>query len=120
MNSYERIVIADCLFSSEFEIGDLIIKQDDKGYLFFIILEGEALVWKEIDGVKIDLMTLKKGDYCGELALLFDQPRAANVTATSPLKTICLDIQNFKMVLGPVEEILKRNMKNYELYMKKQ
>jgi cAMP-dependent protein kinase regulator len=51
--------------------------------------------------------------------LLFDQPRAATIKTKKTSKTVYLDRKSFKMLLGPVEEILKRNTSIYEEYMKK-
>lgn len=55
----------------------------------------------------------KPGDYFGEVALLRDMPRAANVVATSELTVAKIDRQAFMRLLGPLEEILKRNMLAY-------
>lgn len=57
--------------------------------------------------------------YFGELALLKGEPRAANIVANSPLKLISLDRNSFKRLLGPIEEILKRNSEQYTKYVRK-
>ena len=40
--------------------------------------------------------------------------RAANVIATSDVKCLSLECDTFKRLLGPLDDILKRNMDKYE------
>ena len=57
------------------------------------------------------------GDYFGERALIKNEPRAANVIAKSPTCTVVsMDRHSFKRLLGPLEELLKRNMELYEKF----
>ena len=58
----------------------------------------------------------KEGDYFGELALLKNAPRAANVIAKTQLKVAMIERESFMRLLGPLEEILKRNMEHYANY----
>ena len=58
-------------------------------------------------------MRYKRGDYFGELALLNDKPRAANVVAQGRLTVVTLDRSSFVRLLGPCDEILKRNTSHY-------
>jgi cAMP-dependent protein kinase regulator len=44
------------------------------------------------------------------LALLKNEPRAANVIAKSKVKVAKIDRDSFKRLLGPLDEILMRNM----------
>ena len=63
-------------------------------------------------------MKYQPGDYFGELALLKDEPRAANVFAKNDIKCIYLDRKSFKRLLGPLNKILKRNMASYMNFVK--
>ena len=83
--------------------------------MFYILLEGEAVA--TLDDSK-PVMTYKQGDYFGELALLRGEPRAANVIATSDCKLIYLDRKSFSRLLGPLDQILKRNISNYMNFVK--
>jgi cAMP-dependent protein kinase regulator len=58
----------------------------------------------------------KEGDYFGERALLKNEPRAANIIAESKLQVVLLDRKSFRRLLGPIDQILMRNMENYSKY----
>lgn len=49
-----------------------------------------------------------------QVALIFAQPRGATVKAVGQLQLLSLDRRTFKRVMGPMETILKRNMKAYK------
>lgn len=63
-------------------------------------------------------MQLKENDYFGELALLNDNPRAANIKVTSDEVIVAsIDRASFKRLLGPLEIILERNAERYKSYV---
>lgn len=106
--------IADALEEVEYNEKDvMVIKQGDPGDSFYIILSGSARV--ERDGINVG--TLNPGDYFGELALLKRQPRAASIIVKDePLKCLRLGEVDFVRLLGPLEELLKRNEDQYNQY----
>ena len=117
MDTYERSKLADCIKEKKISKGEVIIKQGDQGNNFYILVEGHAeatLNSNPDEGV----MEYQPGDYFGELALLRNEPRAANVIARAECKVITLDRKSFKRLLGPLDQILKRNISNYQNYMK--
>ena len=67
---------------------------------FYMILEGEVEVTKNINNNEVRLLkTLLPGDFFGEMALIHNAPRAATVTAKSALTTLELDKAAFDRVL---------------------
>ncbi|KAF8354398.1 kin-2 [Pristionchus pacificus] len=120
LDKWERANVADALERCDFEPGTHIVEQGQPGDEFFIILEGEANVLQKRsdDAAFENVGHLGPSDYFGEIALLLDRPRAATVVAKSPLKCVKLDRNRFERVMGPVREILKRDVSNYNSYVK--
>ena len=118
MDHYERSKLADAVKEMKVQAQEKIINQGDQGDIFYILVEGEAKATLN-ENPDQSVMNYKLGDYFGELALLRNEPRAANVIAESNCKLICLDRKSFKRLLGPLDKILQRNITNYQNYMKK-
>ncbi|KAI9219350.1 camp-dependent protein kinase regulatory subunit [Blastocladiella britannica] len=115
LEPYERHKIADALESVAYNDGELVIKQGDVGENFYIIESGEADVVKvDENGVEHMFRPLHKGNYFGELALLSDKPRVATIRAKGKLKCATLGKKAFTRLLGPLTDIMQRNVQNYE------
>jgi signal transduction histidine kinase len=91
---------------------------------FYMILEGEVIVTKNINqGEERLLKTLRPGDFFGEMGLIHNAPRAATVTAKSDLVALELDKEAFDNVLkqsssvsmAMVREISNRLRENDEM-----
>lgn len=119
IDPYELSQICDALKSIKVKKDDFIIKQNDDGDDFYILEEGEAYVTKKVSSNKDPeyVMDYKKGDYFGELALIKNEPRAASVIAKTDCTLISLERKAFKRLLGPIEEILKRNSSSYKKFI---
>jgi len=61
-------------------------------------------------------MEYRVGDYFGERSLIKDEPRAANVVAQSDCLLVSMDRHSVKRLLGPLEDLLRRNFEIYEKY----
>lgn len=83
MDSYERAKIADSIKESDFSEGERIIAQGEEGNHIYFIISGEAYATKVMEAGQeaVEVKQYQAGDYFGELALLFDQQRAASVYA---------------------------------------
>lgn len=119
LNKYERLTVADALRPCSFEDGDVIVRQGDPGDEFFIVEKGNVTVrrWFQQPSDEREVLHLGPGQYFGEIALLTSKPRAATCIAHGKVKCVKLDRQAFIRVLGPCEEILRRNMVVYEKYV---
>ncbi len=121
IDPYELGQICDALKTQIFKKGEYIIKQGDKGDVFYILEEGSAHAEKVFEEGKPaeKVKDYKSGGYFGELALLKGEPRAASIVADTNCKCLSLERMAFKRLLGPLENILQRNSENYIKYMKK-
>jgi cAMP-dependent protein kinase regulator len=113
---YEIQTVADALVQEIWQDGETIVQQNEQGHAFYIVAEGIVTVIKD----DTEVAKLGRGDYFGEMALMFDQPRAATVKAKGEVKTIRLDRQSFKRLLGSCDDVLKRNLVVYNMIISKQ
>ncbi|KAG5180035.1 putative cGMP-dependent protein kinase [Tribonema minus] len=107
--------LADALESVTFEEGQYIIRQGEQGDTFYLIEEGavQCTQWRSAtDTTEAPLLTLSPGDYFGEMALMLEEPRAANCIAKDrPVRCLMLDRAKFFALLGPLQTVLQNNMR---------
>ena len=110
----ERLTIADSMQAVNFVAGEKVISQGEKGDNFYIVRSGQCKCTVNSGNEEIEVLLVDEGGYFGEIALLTDQPRKANVYAVSDVKLLSTDRATFKRVMGPLNDILSRNMEQYK------
>ena len=103
---------ASALTRVDFEEGDIIVKKGETGEVFYIIEQGVVRV-HDIgigDSYSVD-QTLNAGDSFGERALLTGEPRAANCTALTDVRTLAMDRATFESHIGELHELIERTAK---------
>jgi putative ABC transport system ATP-binding protein len=83
----------------EYAAGDPIVNQGDEGNEFFMITDGRVDITRTDAGESRSITQLESGSYFGEVALIKDQPRNANVIAIEPTTCYVLDRQEFRAVV---------------------
>lgn len=91
----------------EFESGDKIVKEGDMSNVgFYLILDGQV----EVKQGEKTLSKLGSGQFFGEMAVLDEKPRSADVVATMDTKCLLLTTWDFKALLksypGMAEKII--------------
>ena len=93
--------ISDALQKVAFSAGARIITEGEQGDDFFIIESGEVkCTHAKPGGGEQHLLTLKRGDYFGEMALMLDEPRHANVVATADVQCFRISRHDFVRLFG--------------------
>lgn len=92
-NEVEEI-LADCVVAT-YESDDYIIKQGDTSTDICVLLSGEAKVTVEKDGISKEITTLSKGDLFGELVLINEVERTANIVAVETCDVLVLSYETF-------------------------
>jgi len=71
----ELNILVDAMHEKETKVGDIIIKENDDGNDLYVVEEGNFECFKAIDNKEELIKTYQKGEYFGELALLYNTPR---------------------------------------------
>lgn len=100
--------IAKQFQSVAFTSGDTIITEGSRGRSFFLIATGEATVLKGSGVSQRELQRLGPGDGFGEMALVADEPRSATVRAASDMELLCLDREQFTVLMDEDERFAQR------------
>jgi cAMP-dependent protein kinase regulator len=123
----QKTVVAKAMKQVEFNPGDDVIIQGQPGDSLFFVESGKLECFKMIDEAKVFLKHYSANEAFGELALLYNVPRAASIQAVE--KSICWELDretfthivknaaiarrnHFESVLSRVE--LLSGMDNYE------
>ena len=76
------------------------IRQGDEPDRFYIVADGEVdVVRHTVEGTSVPLATLRRGEVFGEIGILEETRRTADVRARSDVEVLALDWQDFKDLL---------------------
>ncbi|MCB9600546.1 MAG: cyclic nucleotide-binding domain-containing protein [Sandaracinus sp.] len=85
--------------------GTKLIQEGEQGRGLYLLLSGEADVWKKDGDQKVLLATLKPGDIFGEISLINDEPTTATVSAGTASTVLFLEADVFRKLVGAVDAI---------------
>lgn len=92
----ERADLASITKINKYHKGDYIFHQEDPGSTLYIIASGQVKITvSSPEGEEVILAILTDGDFFGELSLLDQQPRSANVVTMLDTETIVLHRHDF-------------------------
>lgn len=88
-----------------FKKGEVIVREGERGDIFYVIESGSVDVLKKDHGNR-PLTTLTTGQFFGERALLTEDVRQATCIATSEVQCLSLMREDFNLMLGDLQELL--------------
>jgi putative ABC transport system ATP-binding protein len=98
-----------------YDSGDIIVRQGDRSDRFYIIVDGEvAVVYLKDDGKEAELATLGPGEMFGEMGILMETRRTADVRANTDVSLLALDWNGFKDLIDSSEQTAKDFMRIVE------
>ncbi len=92
--------VLDLIDEAQFETGEKIVTQDEKGDCMYVLIHGSARVVHRREGREIELATLKRGDFFGEIALVDSGPRSADVVALERCQLLKIEHGALRAVAG--------------------
>jgi CRP-like cAMP-binding protein len=107
LSDKERDVFRDKFVLKELKPGDIVVKEGDPGDSLFLIKSGEVSVRTEhaVSGEPVELARLKGGDFFGEVSLIKNKPRTADVVAEEETEVLELLRDDFQDIAGSHPEI---------------
>lgn len=103
LDEQELKAIANTSKEMEFPPGEKIVKEGEAGLGFYVIMDGGAEVRRRNKTVA----RLQRGSFFGEMALLDDQPRSADVVATEPTRCLVLLRWNFWSLVSKNKKVAR-------------
>jgi len=116
LDSSETQIVIDAMEEKKFKPGDDIIKQGDDGDYFYVVDEGKLDCFKQYKKKPKPtfLLTYEPGMSFGELALLYNAPRAASIVAKTDCTLFALDRACFNNI---VKEAACNKRNRYEAFL---
>lgn len=111
-------IVIDAMAARNFQPEQPVIRQGDDGNELFLVGFGQLRCTKRFPGQTQDtyLKTYEPGEYFGELALLYNVPRAASIKAITPALLYSLDRECFNHI---VKEAAIKNRNIFEEFLSK-
>ncbi|KAI8976196.1 cyclic nucleotide-binding-like protein [Pilobolus umbonatus] len=106
--------VVDSMSEAIIEAGTSIIQQGDVGDYFYIVESGTFDCYITKDESEMKVTSYEEGGSFGELALMYNAPRAATIIATSDATVWALDRITFRTILM---ENTSRKRKMYESFL---
>ncbi|XP_037101371.1 cGMP-dependent protein kinase 1 isoform X2 [Syngnathus acus] len=104
LNHVQLSKIIDSMEEVKYQNKEVIVREGAEANTFYIILKGEVLVTKSVNGLQKPIRRMGKGEHFGEQALIREVLRTATCTADGPVTCFSIDKEVFEETI-PVEHL---------------
>lgn len=112
-NDFETVINA--IEEARFSTDEIVVKEGDKGDVMYIVEEGSLICLKNINGEIKQVKSYSEGESFGELALLYNAPRAATIKTITNCVLWSLDRETFNNI---VKDAAVKKREQYETFFK--
>ena len=98
VDAKDEQILINAMEEVSFEEGDQIIKEGERGDELFVVESGVYECFKLINGEDTKVKVYETGQLFGELALMYNAPRAASIICKEPGKVYKLDRMTFNII----------------------
>ncbi|CAD8120413.1 unnamed protein product [Paramecium sonneborni] len=118
LDQNEKNIIIDAMEEKHFNAGDWIINQGDDGNELYVVAQGQLDCYRRFskDQEPKLIKQYQSGDMFGELALLYNAPRAASIQSNTESILFALDRSTFNAI---VKEATVKRREHYEEVLSK-
>ncbi|CAG9464153.1 unnamed protein product [Pedinophyceae sp. YPF-701] len=110
--------VADCLQFEVFEDGQAILKEGEpvgENSKFYILERGTVTTYRNIAGQREIVKEQSAPSYFGEMAFMEGSgARFADCVAKGPAQVLALERSAFERLMGPLNEVLKKEVQGYK------
>nr|XP_040016271.1 cGMP-dependent protein kinase 2 [Gasterosteus aculeatus aculeatus]XP_040016272.1 cGMP-dependent protein kinase 2 [Gasterosteus aculeatus aculeatus] len=104
LNDVQLSKIIDSMEEVKYQDKDVIVREGAEANAFYIILKGEVLVTKNVNGHQKQIRRMGKGEHFGEQALIREVLRTATCSAEGPVTCLSIDKEVFEETI-PIEHL---------------
>jgi CRP-like cAMP-binding protein len=106
LDAEEHELVARGLVHRVYGAGEVMIRAGAQAHDLYIVVDGEAAVRINVDGLEKEVAKLSAGQFFGEMSLMTGAPRSATVCATSDVDCYVLNRAIFQQLLDKNPSIL--------------
>jgi CRP/FNR family transcriptional regulator, cyclic AMP receptor protein len=97
----------DTLIHQHYSDGDIIINEGDTGNNAYLIIKGQVRITQKVNQKVVNVGTLKEKEVFGEMCLISETVRSANVSAVGDVTVGVIDREFFDTAMSKVPEDMK-------------